>query len=306
MSIHRVSWDTSTNKDVFKTLVRQWFDSTDREAMVEYQNVMKDLTTSDEYERHGRFAGLDLAEAVAEGENIPIQDAKFGSVKDYTQASYGTGYRITDRMKRFNKIGFFEKLTKSLGMNMREAKDIEIAKMWNNTTNTTYASGFDTLAIAHDSHTCLDDASSTYDNKLGSALGTSTLESALNYFDYMYDDQGNVFTASPDNLVVNYQLRITANELLKSDNKAHEFSNTINIYPDWGLKIFVYHRLTSATAWFLQAKNHPKFDYFVYTSVKPDSKVEDAPDTTRDTIVTSLQYFTYGLGDPRMVYFGQT
>jgi len=33
-------------------------------------------------------------------------------------------------------------------------------------------------------------------------------------------------------------------------------------------------------------------------------KVKDSPDQTRDTIVDSLQYFTYGVGDPRCVYVG--
>ena len=72
--IVRTNWDTSTNKDVFKTLVRKWFDSTDREALVEYPQMMKTLTTNDEYERHGRYAGLDYPGELDEGENIPIQD----------------------------------------------------------------------------------------------------------------------------------------------------------------------------------------------------------------------------------------
>jgi len=300
----RTSWDTTTNSDVFKTLVDSWFDSTDRPAMVEWPNMFLALTTSDEYERRGRYAALDMPGAVAEGENIPMHVPKFSKVLDYTQDAYGMGFRITDRMKRFEKIGLFKTLTQSLRRNMLEGKDIEVAKLWNNAGVNTYFAGFDTYALAYDSHTCLDDSATTYDNYLNAALSTSSLESALNYFDYMYDDQANIFTANPDTLYVNYALRITAGEILRSENKANEMSNTINLYPDWGLKTFVYHRLTSSTAWGLLAKNHPKYDVFVYTATEPDVITEGAPDTTRDTVVHSLQYFKAGFGDPRMVYVG--
>lgn len=303
MAITRVDWDTSTNKDVFKTLVRGWFNSTDREPLVEWRKIHRDIRSNDEYERMGRYAGLDLAAVVDEGENIGIQSPKFGSVKDYTHEAYGTGYRITDRMKRFEKIGLYEFLSKNLRMVMEESKDIEIAKMWNNTTNTTYASGFDTKAIADNSHTCLDDAGTTYDNRLGSALSTSSLESARNYFDYMYDDQGQIFTTKPDLLVVNYALVVTAEEILGSSLKAHELSNTTNYFTSFA-ELFTYHRLTSTTAWFVLAKNHPKYGYYVFTAADPDVRVKDAPDTSRDTIVDALQYFVYGVTDPRLAYFG--
>lgn len=303
MSVLRTNWDNTDNKDVFKTLVDQWFNSTDREPLSEWRTMFKDLKTKDEYERRGRWAGLDLPGAVAEGENIPIQTPKFGQVKDFTQASYGTGYRITDRMKKFEKIGLFEELTKNLAMNMEEGKDIEIAKLWNNLTNTTYNPySFDGFQIAYADHACLDDAETTYSNYLDAALSTSSIESAFEYFDYMYDDQGNIFTVIPDTLYVNHKLRFTANEITRSDNKAHEFSNTKNVLPD--LATFVYHRITSETAWGMLARNHPKYGAFVYTSYAPDVLVERAPDTTRDTVVSSLEYFVPGIDDPRMIFVG--
>jgi hypothetical protein len=303
MAIIRTNWDTSTNKDAFKTLVRKWFDSTDREAIVEYPRVFKTYTTKDEYERHGRYAGLDYPGELDEGENIPIQDPKFNGVKDYEQVAYGSGFRITDRMKRFNKIGAMETFTKSLRRMQREGKDVEVAKIWNNLTATTYTNTFDTLAVATNSHTCLDDAATTYDNYADEALAVGSLESALQYFDYMYDDQGNVFIAQPDTLVVNYTLRQDAFELLKSEMKPWEQSNTKSAYQG-ALEPFVYHRLTASTTWFVLAKNHPKYGAFVYTSMEPDLVVKDAPDTTRDTLVTSLQYFDFSVDDARLIYVG--
>jgi len=239
---------------------------------------------------------------LVEGENIPIQPLKFGQTKDWTQVAYGTGFRITDRMKRYEKIGLYEFATKNLRNMMLETKDIEIAKMFNSASGTTYAAGFDGYALASGSHTCLDDAVTTYDNYLDSNLSVSALESALNYFDYMYDDQANIITAVPDTLVVNYTLRRDADELLKSPGKPWEMSNTINPYKG-EVTPFIYHRLSSTTSWFLIAKNDPRYDLFVITTVEPDSNVYSV-DSTRDTIVDSIQYFKYGFGDSRMCFAG--
>ncbi|MFH2074364.1 MAG: hypothetical protein ABIJ57_03315, partial [Pseudomonadota bacterium] len=148
-SIVTTQFDNTTNKDLFKTLLRDIWDSTDREALVEYPNVYLDENTSDEYERELRIAGLSYAGEVGEGRNIPIQTPRIGTTLEYTQVSYGTGFRITHRMEKFNKYKLLQKWTKNLGMIMRESKDVEVAKLWNSPT-ATYV-GFDTLALAHNS-----------------------------------------------------------------------------------------------------------------------------------------------------------
>jgi hypothetical protein len=179
-NLHGTWWDTSTGKESLRSFVRSWFDSTDRENLVEWKQLCKDLKTNQDYEREARIAGLGAMQEIVEGQNIPLEEAKFGGTKDYTQVAYGNGFRITDRMKRFNKIGLMEKMTRSLKKTMAEGKDIEIAKMFNNMTATTYASGFDGYALAYDSHTCLDDAATTYDNYLDADL-TTVFDSLLFY-----------------------------------------------------------------------------------------------------------------------------
>jgi len=301
MSIQRTNWDTSTNKDAFKTVVRDWFNNTDREPMVEWKRVANALTTTDDYERIGNHAGLDYPGEVAEGANIPIQDPLFGGVEDHYQVAYGTGFRITDRAKRTMKLKPMEKNTKSLSNMQQEGKDVEIGKMFNNLAATTYATGFDDLQAAHNTHVCID--ASNYDNYADTGLSQTSLETALQYFDYLHDDRGNIFTARPDTLVVNRTLRQDADELLHSTKKPWEMSNTKNAI-EGDLEPFVYHRLTATTTWFVIAKNDPDYNFFVYTLMEPDTKVYDAPDATRDTVVDSLQYFKYGFGDPRLLYLG--
>ena len=306
--IHGTWWDTSTGKETLKTLVRGWFDSTERPELIEWKLLCKDIKTSDDYEREGRFAGLGAMQEITEGQNIPLEEAKFGGTMDFTQVAYANGFRITDRMRRFNKIGLMEKLTRSLKKTMAEGKDIEISRMWNNMTSTTYAKGFDGLALAHDAHTCLDDAPTTYDNYLGADLATGSYETALQYFDLMYDDRGNITTAKAKKLVVNPALRVKAYQITGADLKPFEQSNTkydLNSYFGFDVTPAVYHRFSSSTAWILIGDvNDSDYGPRVYTSLEPDLDQKDGDDRTRDTVVTSLQYFKYGFTDPRLVYVG--
>lgn len=307
-NIHGTWWDTSTGKETLKTLVRGWFDSTDRPDLVEYKALTKQISTKDDFEREGRYAGLGPMQELLEGQSIPLEEAKFGGTKDFTQVAYGNGFRITDRMKRFNKIGLMEKLTRSLKKTMAEGKDIEIAKMFNNMAATTYCSGFDTLALASNSHTCLDDAATTYDNYIASDLATGSYEDALKYFDKMYDDQGNIYVGKARKLVVNPSLRVKAYQITGADKKPFEMTNTkydLNSYFGFDVVPFVYHRFSSTTAWMVIGDTgDPDFGPRVYTALEPDLEQKDASDRTRDQIVTSMQYFKYGFTDPRLVCVG--
>lgn len=309
-NLHGTWWDTSTGKESLKTLTRTWFDSTDREDLVEWKSLCKDIKTSDDYEREARMAGLGAMQALVEGQNIPLEEAKFGGTKDFTQVAFGNGFRITDRMKRFNKIKIMERLTRSLKKTMAEGKDIEIAKMFNTMTATTYAAGFDGYALAYDSHTCLDDAGTTYDNYLDQDLATGSYEAALAYFDALYDDQGNIFVGKAKKLVVNKSLRVKAYQITGADKKPFEQSNTkydLNSYYGFDVVPFVYHRYSGSTAWMVIGDvADPDYGPRVYTALEPDLDTKDGDDRTRDTVVTSIQYCKYGCTDPRLLFCGNT
>lgn len=305
MAIIRTDWDTSTGRETLRNVVRITYDNTARESLVEWKELFKDEKTDMADTMVQRMAGLGAMAATAEGENYHIDTPKYGSTKTFTQAKYTNGFRITEEMQKFNKIGLMKTLTSSLAQTMAEGKDIELAKVWNNTTATTYASGFDGYAIGYATHTCLDDAATTYDNLISGDLTVANLEAALQYFDSVYDDQGNIFVHIPRKLVVNKNLRSRAYKILKSDGQYNEMSNTTNAFKEYDLKTFVYHRLSSSTAWFVlgdQANKH--YGPIVFTSQEPELRQKDAPDATRDMLVTSGQMFTYGCPDPRLIVVG--
>jgi hypothetical protein len=296
---------------LLKGTLHNIFDNTVREAKVESPALYNMLTTNDDYERDMRIGGLYKGVEVAQGQNIPIQSPVYGSTKEYTQRSWGSGFRMTHRMDRFNKYQLWARWTKDLAKIMKETKDIELAYPFNNLTTApaSYATpltSFDAFAIAYATHTGLLAGSTddNYNNYLNADLSVTALESGRYYYNVLKDDMGLYMGANADTLVIEPTLYFKAKQLLGSDYKPFEMSNTVNILPELNLKIFEYHRLTSTTCWFLLAKNNSNYDFNCLTAMEPQMFIKDAPDNTLDRIAISLQYFSYGWGDPRLLYAG--
>lgn len=295
--------DTTTQKELFKKNLEMLFDTTDREAVVESDKLYIQKPGTDLYERIMRIAGLPRGYEIEEGQEVPQYRPKIGGTKDITQKVFGLGFRFSWLFKKTEKWDLASQWAKNLSLNQKELKDVELAKLWNSPTST--YTGFDSQVLGYANHTCLDDAASTYDNIISAALSTTSLESAKYYFETLKDDQGASFFAKPDLLYHHPALEFTAWEIFKSSGKAHELSNTANYWQNkW--EPFMYHRLTSSTAWGLIARNHPKYNVLCYTLAEADKDVRDAPDNTRDTVMDSIQAFTWGFGDGRMVCIGNT
>jgi len=301
-----INADTSTNKDLFKGILKKLFDNTIREAVFQAPRMFKMETTEDEYERDARMAGLSGHTQIEDGEEIPLQTPVFDDTKDYEQERYATGFKITEGMKKFNKYDLMKKFTRSLAKAMKEAKDKELAKLWNNMAATTYASGFDGYALAYATHDTLSEDGDTFSNYGDADMSLSAMEDAMTYFATHIDDMGDTHPLTPTDLFFAPQLQFTAREIFGSDLKPGEMSNTTNALADlYNIKPFRYDRLTSSTAWGVICKDE-EFDVKCYTSAEPDIVVMDSPDTSRSTIVTSRQYFDYGFGAADRVYVGNT
>jgi hypothetical protein len=285
------------------------FDTTAKEITVYYKELVKESKAKDFVYRDRQIAGLGEASEVQDGQGSPIDVPVLGNEKSYTQRRFMNGFRMTKGLDMFNKYDLWQKWTKSLARSMKYSKDKEVHVMFNNPTSATLTcgTGFDGLAIAHATHTGLDATGTgdNYSNYLNASLSYSALESARYYFKTLIDDKGLIIGGSPSHLVIEPTLRPTAAEIMKSGLKPHEQSNTKNVFEGY-LKIYEDPMLTSTTAWFIMDKNNDLFDFQVLTAQEPELIIKDAPDTTRDRIATSEQWFTYGWGDPRCVYWGKS
>jgi len=309
MAIIRIPFDTTSNKDLLKTgALRDIFDTTVREAKSEYSILFNDLKTSDEYVRDVQMAGLDEAVEIVEGQNIPIQAPLLGETKEYTQKQFGGGFRMTFKMDYFNKYSLWKRWAKDLAKIQIESKDVEIASVFNNAASGGGTGFNSSLQLASAVHTQLDLTQSTYSNYpsgTGAAMSITAIQNARYYFSTLKDDRGKWMGAIPTVIYFEPTLFFTAKEIFGSDLIAHELSNTINVLPEMNLKLFEYHRLSTTTDWGMAAPQDDNYDLNVFTSMAPRFFEKDAPDNTLDKIIISLQMFTYGFGDPRLVYIGK-
>lgn len=306
MSTITTRWDNTTNHDLLKKgALRKIFDDTTKAAQVEYPIVFNDLKSTEYQPKDQRIAGLTSVTEIAEGQNIPLQSPLIGLQKAYDWRLYGSGFRITEKMEFFNQFNLSKRMAKSLAKVMKETKDTEAATLFNNMTSTTneYNVGFDDLAVASASHTQLP-TTLTYSNYGNAELSITSLADARYYFSMVEDDRGNWLGASPTHVVIHPNLYVTAKEILGSEFKPLEQSNTINVLREMDLKIFEYHRLTGTTTWFVIAKNDD-YDFNMFTAWEPDFEVKPAPDNTRDKVATSRQMFTFSYGSPKMLYVGK-
>ncbi len=310
MAIVNVPFDTTSTSNLFIAgRLRKIFDTTIHDVPVFHKDLTKTKTTKDLYTIDQRMAGLEDAEELAEGQSIPLYTPVLGAEKKYTLRQFGIGFRMTDKFKRFNKYQLWDRWTKDIASRQKEAKDAEVHVMFNNMTSTslTCSVGFDTLAIANDTHTGLATGTDdNYDNYANQALSLAALEAARYYFKTMNDDMGNLrVVTSPLTLVVEPTLYPDALEFTGSELKPGTANNDINVIKKFGIKPIENPRLSSTTCWFVIAKEEEGYDFWTLTGSEPDLVIDEAHDRTRDMEATSLQYFTYGWGDPRMLFAGK-
>ncbi len=300
--------DTSTNKDLFKVgTLRNIFDTTmkkEPQFSEELYNVKPTrlLTVRDQ-----QMGGFEPATEHYEGQEIAVQDPATGNQKEYTQRFFGNGFRMTFVADRYNQYNLWTRYAKGVAKSQVTARDVELAVPWNSpaSTSLTCGTGFDSKALAYNTHTGLLSGSTAdnYDNYLNSALSYSAIESARYYFRTLQNDMGQLLVLNPTHLVYEPTLHPTAVEMTRGQYKAWEDTRTPNWIGDLGLKLYEYPRLTSTTRWYMLAKGD-YYDVNMFVGMRPNFVTKDAPDRTLDKMCLTEQHFTYGWGDPRAVYLG--
>jgi hypothetical protein len=302
--------DPTTNKDLLKTGIRMVFDNTDTKAIIDHPKMFH-TTKVDQFQVSDfRMAGLGEMAETGDGQPARMEAPVFGTRKDFDQVKYTNGFRVSDMMQQYNRIQLVPRLTRNLKKKMQEGKDKEVFKIYNSASGTTYASGFDALALASTAHTCLHDTDVTFSNYLNADLTTAGYEAALKYFyGGIYDDRGQILPRRATRLCVNPSLVVKANQLTGADKKPFEQSNTPykpDQYFGFSVTPFGTIRLTSSTSWFLigDVGDEEFAGPTVFTGMEPDLKTEDAYDTSGDIRVYSAQHFDFSFSRAYDVYVG--
>lgn len=226
------------------------YDSYTRQAE-EYAMIAKVTNASTNYVNKGQINGLGALQEVSEGGPTPYETPEQGNTKKVYFSNFRLGFQITRNMWDDDLTGHLKDIPAQLGKSAAYTRELEFADMLNNAFNTTYRSGLDSKALCANDHALID--GNTYDNRLDAALSQTSLESALDMFEGLVNEKNIPIKCIPKYLVIPYQLRWVAKEILGSEYKPYTADNEVNTLYDEGLQVVVNHYLTSSVAWFVVA-----------------------------------------------------
>ncbi len=189
-----------------------------------------------------------------EGNTINQDSITEGPTVTFTARRFDKGYDVTWELTQDDLYGVWAGKGKGgsaqgLGRTLRLTEEIDAAAVLNGGFSNT---GYDGAALFSNSHT-LESTTSVGDNLVTGGLSDSTLKAALIQCRKTPDEAGYNIFATPGQLIIPIDLEYTAKTILQSMGPAGVISNDKNVIPS--LELVVMDQLSSATAWFIRAKN---------------------------------------------------
>jgi hypothetical protein len=223
-----------------------------------------------------RMAGFGSLQNQPDGDEVVYDDPIAPETKSYTYAVRALGYRIHDRIWRYDLYGEVERFERDLMDSAKDDAETAAAAILNNgfgTTNT----GFDGLALFSATHTRMDGGTSQANRpSTDEALSLSALHNSMIRIDKWKNERGRPRTWNPKNLIVPSDLTIVADELLLSQLKPGTALNDKNVLSRFDLSKVRWKYLTSTTAWFIGCDKH---DLNFFWAFRPETGMETEFDT---------------------------
>lgn len=221
----------------------------------EHTKFMKMDSYVGNYIKKGEMTGLGPMQEIAQGGPVPYEKVEQGNDKTVYFTNYALGFAITENMWDDDMTGNMRDLPAELAKSAAYTKELESFDILNNSFNTTYRSALDGYALCYDSHTIIS-GEATIDNLTTSSLSQTSLETALDHFEGLVNERNIPIVMKPKYLVIPYQLRWVAKEILGSEYKPYTADNEINTLYDEGLQVIVSHYLTSSVDWWVLSDDH--------------------------------------------------
>ena len=270
----------------------------------QYSRIFNVRTQDDLYDDEAKMAGFGGSVEIPEGGDVTYDEAISPVTRRYNLAKRGLGYKVTDKLWRFDRYGQVNKLEGSLMRADKHDTEQFAFGLLNSATATTVATGFDGLALSSTAHTRMD-GGATQGNRPSSlaALSLTALEDAVIAFTKLVDDRGRPYISRPKDLIVPLDLVLVAQEILGSAMNPNTANNATNALRDkFSLNVIATPYITSTTFWALMGDKH---DLQVRWNMRPKSESET--DFDSDTIKRKVtKYIGRGFGEWRGFYQGNT
>lgn len=281
-----------------------WFEE-EPELQEQYSAVFNIVNQEDLYKRDAKLAGFGVSQEIPEGGDVTYDTAISPVVRRYDLSKRGNGYKITDKLWRFDRYGEVRNFERALMRADRDDTETFFAGIYNNATATTVSTGFDGLALSSTAHTRLD-GGATQGNRPSSfsALSLTALQDAIVAFRNLLDDRGRPYRSDPQKLVIVPDLIMTAVEILGSNMRPDTANNATNAVTRFlsTESIIEYFYLTGSTFWAILGTKH---DINALWNMRPtqDSEIDFDSDTIKRK---NTKWMGRGHGEWRGFYQGQS
>lgn len=197
--------------------------------MAQYANM---LTSRKNFEFDREVAEVGPLAPKSENAPVTLFDPRVGRQKTYSFVTYAGGIRVSWEAESDELYGFIRRALGSLGRAANETMNIVGADLFNlaDSGDSNPITGFDTLALLHDTHTGPNGETITYnDNRLAFDLSESYLQTLLIQFEKIADPSGNLLNFDAKNILFHPDNMFLLQEILKSEGKPFTADNTLNV-----------------------------------------------------------------------------
>jgi hypothetical protein len=220
-----------------------------------YPRLFNQETSEHHYEETVDVSGFPPAVEKAEGAEITYETPYFGTKRRLTHRTYTTGVRITFEAKQDDRYKIVVRFVKRQARDARRVLEIEHADVLNN--GFTQLPKFQTGGVSGEylfstSHQLLNGDTQSNMLSAATALNETSLETLMLILDRVKGDAGQYLDLRHRRLIIPFDLRKKAFELIKSPDAPFTNENQKNYYYVQGFEIVEWVYLDSATAWFLQ------------------------------------------------------
>lgn len=188
-----------------------------------------------------------------EGANVTYQDLAQGYDKSYTPDTYELAFRATKEALDDEQEEVVSDAARALGSSANYTIEADCANIFNNMTSTTGAP--DGVALFSTAHPLIGGGTARNRPSTDADLSTAALRSALNDIADTVDDAGKLVHWRPEVLLVPYELKWQADELINSVDRSDTADRAKNAFRQEGLRVVAWPYLTDADAWFLLASS---------------------------------------------------
>ena len=232
------------------------------------QNILKVRDTDKPIVRTTTVASFGTVPIKVEGANVTYDELAQGFDKAYTVDTYELGFRTSKEALDDEQEEVVSNAARELGSSMFYTYEVDHANLFNNGFTSTTGSP-DGVALFSTAHPLV--GGGTLRNRLAtdSDLSIDSLRTALNDIADTTDDAGKLIHWRPRKLLVPYELKWLAKEIVDSPDKPDTPDRAINAMREEGLVVIAWPYLTDADAWFLLAEPE-KLEVRTYWRERPN------------------------------------